>query len=84
MCVYLKNGEYYDGECARVNCFNLLLQKSPVFHLRGACVVDNRLDSKYMLKLVNPKPGTSTKKLSTLTVTVAVTVSVAITGESVL
>jgi hypothetical protein len=42
---------YYDVECQDVKrCFNCHIAKSPVFSLRGPCVIKDNIDTKYIFR----------------------------------
>jgi hypothetical protein len=38
---------YNDANCNSERCFNVIIAKSPTFHLRGPCVSGDNFDSKY-------------------------------------
>lgn len=39
---------YYDVECTEKRCFNVKVSKTPVFHLRGQCLLIDNFDLNYV------------------------------------
>jgi len=56
-CLAASKIGYSDADCNDDRCFFILFQKSPIFHLRGKCVLDPSTDNLYVFKFETMAKG---------------------------